>query len=91
MFSRHPPAAFPDGQIGMMTTYEWARRIAISVAGGTVLLIGVVMIVTPGPAFILIPAGLAILGVEYAWARYWLKRVREKARATFNGGDPQQK
>jgi tellurite resistance protein TerC len=53
----------------MMTTYEWARRIAISVAGGTVLLIGIVMIVTPGPAFILIPAGLAILGVEYAWAR----------------------
>jgi tellurite resistance protein TerC len=91
MFARHPPAAFPVGQLGMMTTYEWARRIAISVAGGTVLLIGVVMIVTPGPAFVLIPAGLAILGVEYAWARYWLKRVKEKARAALSGDTSQQK
>ena len=91
MTARHPPAAFPDGQPGMMTTYEWARRIAISVAGGTVLLIGVIMIVTPGPAFVVIPAGLAILSVEYAWARYWLKRVKEKARAALNGSTSQEK
>lgn len=91
MIARHSPAAFPDGLRGMMTTYEWARRFAISVAGGTVLLIGVVMIVTPGPAFILIPAGLAILGVEYAWARYWLKRVKEKARSAFGGVESQNK
>lgn len=84
-----PPCRIPDGLFGMMTTYEWARRIAISVAGGTVLLIGIVMIVTPGPAFILIPAGLAILGVEYAWARYWLKRVREKARTALGGDESQ--
>ncbi len=89
MILRHPPAAFPDGLRGMMTTYEWARRIAISVAGGTVLLVGIVMIVTPGPAFILIPAGLAILGVEYAWARYWLKRVKEKARSALGSVDSQ--
>ena len=91
MIARHPPAAFPDGLARMKTTYEWARRIAISVAGGTVLIIGVVMIVTPGPAFIVIPAGLAILGVEYAWARYWLKRVKEKARSAFGSESAQAK
>lgn len=75
----------------MKTTYEWARRIAISLAGGTVLLIGIVMIVTPGPAFIVIPAGLAILGIEYAWARYWLKRVKDKTREVIHGNAPKAK
>jgi tellurite resistance protein TerC len=57
-------------------TYRWARRIAISIVGGTVLAIGVAMIVLPGPALIVIPLGLAILGVEYAWARRWLRKVK---------------
>ncbi len=59
-------------------TYKAARRIVIGVVGTTVLLIGVVMIFTPGPALVLIPLGLAILSIEFAWARYWLKRVRER-------------
>lgn len=59
-------------------TLKMARRIAIGVAGATVLLLGVVMIVTPGPAFILIPVGLAILGLEFAWARLWLRWLRQK-------------
>ncbi len=40
------------------------------------LLLGFAMIVLPGPAIVVIPAGLAILGLEFAWARNWLKRVR---------------
>lgn len=58
-------------------TYKLARRIVITAVGGTVLLIGVIMIVTPGPAIIFIPVGLAILGLEFAWARAWLKRLRQ--------------
>ena len=63
-------------------TVKIARRIAISVVGATVLLIGVIMIVTPGPAFVLIPVGLAILGLEFAWARVWLRRIRKKISAS---------
>ena len=59
-------------------TYKAARRIAIGVVGVTVFLIGVVMLVTPGPGLVFIPLGLAILSIEFAWARYWLKRVRER-------------
>jgi hypothetical protein len=44
--------------------------------GGTVVLIGVAMILLPGPALIVIPAGLAILGLEFAFARRWLRRLR---------------
>jgi tellurite resistance protein TerC len=53
-----------------------ARRVIVSVVGATVLLIGVALLVLPGPAFIVIPIGLAILATEYAWARRWLKKVR---------------
>jgi len=57
-------------------TYKAARRVVIGVVGATILLIGVVMIVTPGPALVLIPVGLAILSIEFAWARIWLRKLR---------------
>ena len=58
-------------------TYRSARRIVIGVVGATVLLLGLVMIVTPGPAIVVIPVGLTILSIEFTWARLWLKRLRE--------------
>jgi tellurite resistance protein TerC len=64
-----------NGLVGV--TYKVARRIVIAIVGFTVLLLGVVMIVTPGPAFLMIPGGLAILGLEFAWARHWLKKARQ--------------
>ena len=66
-------------------TYKWARRIAISVIGGTVCLIGLVMVVLPGPAMVVIPLGLGILGLEFAWARRWLGRVKEAAVELADG------
>ena len=58
-------------------TYKLARRITITVVGITVIALGIVMIVTPGPALIVIPIGLAILSIEFAWARIWLRKLRE--------------
>ena len=52
------------------------RKVVYTVIGVTVVLIGVVMIVLPGPAFIVIPLGLAILASEYAWARRVIRRGR---------------
>ena len=65
-------------------TYRWARRIAVAIVGGTVLAIGVALIVLPGPAFVVIPLGLAILGVEFAWARSWLRKVKDHSRDLVN-------
>ena len=59
-------------------TYKLARRIVIGVIGGTLLVFGVVMLVTPGPGLVGIAAGLAVLAVEFTWARIWLKRLRRK-------------
>lgn len=58
-------------------TYKAARRIVVAIVGATVVLLGIVMIVTPGPALVVIPVGLAILAIEFTWARRWLKRLRE--------------
>ena len=52
------------------------RKLVYSVIGVTVVLIGLAMIVLPGPAFVVIPFGLLILAGEYAWARRIIRRGR---------------
>lgn len=63
-----------------------ARRVVVAVVGTTVLLLGVALLVLPGPAMIVIPIGLAILGAEFAWARHWLHRLRDGAEAAWQAG-----
>jgi len=58
---------------------RYARRVVVAVVGMTVLLFGVALLVLPGPAFVVIPVGLAILATEFAWARRWLHYVRQSA------------
>jgi tellurite resistance protein TerC len=58
----------------------------IAVIGTTVLLLGLALIILPGPAFVVIPVGLAILASEFAWARRVIRRGRifvERARRSF--------
>jgi uncharacterized protein (TIGR02611 family) len=52
------------------------RKLIVGVIGSTIFLLGVVMIVLPGPALIVIPIGLAILATEFAWARRTVRRAR---------------
>jgi hypothetical protein len=52
------------------------RRLIVAVVGVTILLIGLALVVLPGPAFIVIPVGLAILASEFAWARRFIRRGR---------------
>lgn len=57
-----------------------ARRFIVAVVGSTVLLLGILMLALPGPALVVIPAGLAILAIEFAWAKQWLEKVRQYAK-----------
>jgi tellurite resistance protein TerC len=59
-------------------TYTGFRRIVITLIGVSVLIVGIIFIVTPGPAIIVIPAGLAILASEFVWARLLLKKMKNK-------------
>jgi uncharacterized protein (TIGR02611 family) len=54
-------------------------RIAFGIGGVLVTLAGVIMLVTPGPAFVLIPIGLAMLSMEFAWAERLLVKSLEQA------------
>ena len=53
------------------------KRIVVAVIGGTVTIIGIALIVLPGPAFIVIPIGLSILATEFLWAKRWLQKARQ--------------
>jgi len=63
------------------------RRVIVSVVGATVVVIGIALLVLPGPAFVVIPVGLAILATEYAWARPWLRKARRIASDVVSGHD----
>jgi uncharacterized protein (TIGR02611 family) len=58
-----------------------AKRIATAIVGGTLTATGVVLLVLPGPGFVLIAAGLAVLAREFTWAarplRYAMKQADE--------------
>jgi uncharacterized protein (TIGR02611 family) len=54
-------------------------RLVFALAGAIVLLGGLVMLVTPGPAFVLIPIGLAMLSLEFVWAEKMLEHALERA------------
>jgi tellurite resistance protein TerC len=62
------------------------KRFLVGAAGGIVLAAGFAMIVLPRPAIVVIPVGLAILAVEFAWAERWLEKVKRialKAKQTL--------
>ena len=42
---------------------------------------GIAMLALPGPAVVVIPLGLGILALEFAWARHWLRRMKERTNS----------
>ena len=54
-------------------------RVLWVLVGFTLLLAGIAMLVTPGPAFVIIPIGLAILSLEFTWAETMLEKSLEQA------------
>ena len=70
----------------LLKSLNHAKRLIIAVVGFTVLVMGIAMIALPGPAFIVIPVGLGILALEFAWARSLLKRLKDKFTNNRKGG-----
>lgn len=64
--------------------FRTARQVVVAVIGGTVVLFGIVLLFLPGPAFVVIPAGLAILATEFAWARRMLKKMKQQASSMID-------
>jgi len=60
----------------ILKSLQQAKRLVIAVTGFTVLIVGIAMILFPGPAILVIPAGLGILATEFVWARRLLKMAK---------------
>ena len=72
------PAFAPIKAVGLFIKRS-GKRIAITIAGGAVILVGIAMLVLPGPGIVVIIAGLAILATEYVWAERLLRMAKERA------------
>ena len=55
-----------------------AKKIAIGIVGGVVLVAGIIMIPYPGPGWLVVFAGLGILSTEFEWAQRVLHFARGK-------------
>ena len=60
----------------ILRTVEQVRRVFLIIAGFTLLLAGVIMLVTPGPGLLVIFLGLGLLAAELVWARRLMDRMR---------------
>lgn len=54
-------------------------RLSVAALGFTVLTVGLVLLVTPGPGLLVIIAGLAILAHEFSWAATALDKAKVRA------------
>ena len=59
----------------------FAVRVLYAVVGFTILIAGLVMLILPGPALVVIPIGLALLSLEFAWAEGLLDRALAQGEA----------
>jgi tellurite resistance protein TerC len=62
----------------ILRTVEQVGRVFRVVAGFTLLLTGVVMIVTPGPGWLVIFLGVGLLAAEFVWARRLMDRMKRE-------------
>ena len=62
----------------LFRTIDQVRRGFRIVAGFTLLLVGVVMIFTPGPGWLVILSGLTLLAAEFVWARRLMDRMKHE-------------
>jgi tellurite resistance protein TerC len=62
----------------MFNSIKQFKRLFIAIIGGTILLIGLALIVLPGPAFIVIPVGLSILATEFIWAKKLFTKFKDQ-------------
>jgi uncharacterized protein (TIGR02611 family) len=62
----------------LIKTMQQAKRYLKITAGFTLLVLGVFMIVTPGPGWLTILFALGVLAAEFVWARRLLDRLKEQ-------------
>jgi uncharacterized protein (TIGR02611 family) len=62
----------------LFRSIQQTKRFLKILFGFTLLFLGVVMLVTPGPGWVVIILGLGVLAAEFVWARRLLDRLKEQ-------------
>lgn len=60
------------------------RWFTIAIVGTTLVVVGIIFLVIPGPGIPLIIAGLAILATEFTWAEIWLAKTKGHVSRAVN-------
>ena len=68
----------------ILRTVEQVRRLSRIVGGFTLLLIGIAMLVTPAPGWLVILLGLSLLAAEFVWARRLMDRIKRQGERVRN-------
>lgn len=59
------------------SAYRAARKIVVALVGATLVVVGLILVFTPGPAFVVLGLALAVFAGEFAWARRWMLSLKE--------------
>ncbi len=62
----------------LFRSIEQVRRVFRILGGFTLLVVGVIMFVTPGPGWVVIFFGLTLLAAEFVWAQRLMDRIRHE-------------
>jgi len=63
----------------LFRTIDQVRRFFKILAAFTLLIVGVVMVFTPGPGSLVIFLGLTLLAAEFVWARRLMERMKHES------------
>lgn len=64
--------------------YHFSKRLLILLVGIPVVAVGIALIPLPGPGLLVVAAGLAILSLEFEWARRWLDHTKDRLEQVVN-------
>ncbi|MEW6984065.1 PGPGW domain-containing protein [Colwelliaceae bacterium 6471] len=56
------------------------KKLILTLTGGLLVILGVIFILIPGPAILFLPLGLALLSLEYPWAKKCLRNCQRWMR-----------
>lgn len=76
----HVPAPSPATATVRPGAGASVKRATVAVVGGALTLAGIALLVLPGPGFVLVAAGLALLATQFAWAARPLAYAKDRAQ-----------
>jgi uncharacterized protein (TIGR02611 family) len=70
----------------LFKSLQQTKRFLKIVFGFSLLALGAVMLITPGPGWLVIVIGLGVLAAEFVWARQLLERLKEQGERLKDQG-----